>query len=140
MNPVTAGRVEADASKSSTSGPVGIAGRCNVCGREVSFSYADPALYRESLFCEHCLSTSRYRSIARGLLRAIERLTGIVAPSLAELPRSAPQPAFVRGTALRNDAPLVCLKPLGESTQRELGKREGGIAEHLIRVGIQQLE
>lgn len=105
MNPVTAGRVEADASKSSTSGPVGIAGRCNVCGREVSFSYADPALYRESLFCEHCLSTSRYRSIARGLLRAIERLTGIVAPSLAELPRSAPrrlrvydtQPAFRYG-------------------------------------------
>ncbi|MFO0208798.1 MAG: hypothetical protein ACK54L_22080, partial [Betaproteobacteria bacterium] len=105
MNPVTAGRVEADASKSSTSGPVGIAGRCNVCGREVSFSSADPALYRESLFCEHCLSTSRYRSVARGLLRAIERLTGIVAPSLAELPRSAPrrlrvydtQPAFRYG-------------------------------------------
>ena len=77
-------------------------GVCNVCGRDACFRYSDPALYRESLVCDSCGSTSRYRSIARGLLRAIERLTGIVAPSLAELPRGAPrrlrvydtQPAF----------------------------------------------
>jgi SAM-dependent methyltransferase len=61
------------------------AGRCNVCGQETSFFYSDEALYRESLVCAHCLTTSRYRSIARGLLRAIRELTGLEARSLAEL-------------------------------------------------------
>jgi hypothetical protein len=32
-----------------------------------------------------CLSTSRYRSIARGVLRAIRELTALDATSLAEL-------------------------------------------------------
>jgi SAM-dependent methyltransferase len=58
-----------------------------VCGRRTRFFYTDPALYRESLVCEHCRTTSRYRSIARGLLDAIRSRTGIEAPSLAELPR-----------------------------------------------------
>ena len=46
-----------------------LAGRCNVCGLETRFLYDDPALHRESLVCVHCLTTSRYRSMARGLLR-----------------------------------------------------------------------
>ena len=61
------------------------AGRCNVCGNEIQFFYLDPVLYRESLTCGECLTTSRYRSIARGILKAIKELTGIQAPSLAEL-------------------------------------------------------
>lgn len=61
------------------------AGRCNVCGNHTSFFYTDEALYRESLACAHCLTTSRYRSIARGILRAIRELTGVEAASLAEL-------------------------------------------------------
>lgn len=62
-------------------------GRCNVCGRRTLFLYDDPALYRESLLCAHCLTTSRYRSMARGLLTVLERLSGVRSRSLAELPR-----------------------------------------------------
>jgi SAM-dependent methyltransferase len=65
-------------------------GRCNVCGNHTSFFYSDEALYRESLVCAHCLTTSRYRSITRGLLRAVREMTGVNAASLAELPRSLP--------------------------------------------------
>src|SRR5438132_7927095 len=61
------------------------AGKCNVCGNETRFYYSDPALYRESLVCGECFTTSRYRSIARGILRAIQELTGIEAESIAEL-------------------------------------------------------
>ena len=62
-------------------------GRCNICGFATRFFYTDPALFRESLICAHCLTTSRYRSIARGVLEAVRRLRGVEAPSLAELPR-----------------------------------------------------
>jgi SAM-dependent methyltransferase len=64
-------------------------GRCNICGERTSFSYTDPALYREELMCGSCRATSRYRSIARGLLTAFEALAGVRASSLAELPRRA---------------------------------------------------
>jgi len=64
-----------------------IPGRCNVCGKQTEFYYSDPALYRESLACGQCLATSRYRSIARGILRAIREKTGIEAESVADLAR-----------------------------------------------------
>ena len=60
-------------------------GRCNICGHETRFFYTDEALYRESLVCGDCLTTSRYRSIARGILRAIRDIAGIEAESIAEL-------------------------------------------------------
>ena len=60
-------------------------GRCNICGNQASFYFNAPELYRESLACNTCLTTSRYRSIARGLLRAIKDLTGVSVNSLAEL-------------------------------------------------------
>ena len=60
-------------------------GRCNICGNESRFFYKESALWRESLNCEHCLSTSRYRSLARGTLMAINELTGIDSASLAGL-------------------------------------------------------
>ena len=63
-----------------------IVGNCVVCGRQARFFYHDVALWRESLNCQHCRSTSRYRSIARGLLRAINELTGVEVLSLAALP------------------------------------------------------
>ncbi|MFH0994524.1 MAG: methyltransferase domain-containing protein [Pseudomonadota bacterium] len=63
-------------------------GVCNVCGQPTRFFFQDTALYRESLTCEHCSSTSRYRSIARGLLTAIKEITGVYAPALARLPLS----------------------------------------------------
>jgi len=63
------------------------AGVCNVCGEKTSFSYTDAALYRESLVCEHCRTTSRYRSVARGVLRAVRDIAGVEARSLAGLPR-----------------------------------------------------
>src|SRR5262245_50518119 len=62
-------------------------GCCNVCGLATRFFYTDPALFRESLICAHCLTTSRYRSIARGLLEAVRRLAGVDAQSLVGLPR-----------------------------------------------------
>jgi len=61
------------------------AGRCNVCGNSTSFFYSEEALYRESLVCAECLTTSRYRSIARGILKAIRELTRVEAASVAEL-------------------------------------------------------
>lgn len=61
-------------------------GVCNVCGRAGRFFRDDPSLDRESLTCEHCRTTSRYRSIARGVLQAIHARTGIGAASIAELP------------------------------------------------------
>ncbi len=61
-------------------------GKCTVCGNSTAFFYEDPVLYRESLVCAECLTTSRYRSIARGILRAIKELTGVEAESIAELP------------------------------------------------------
>lgn len=69
-------------------GQLALAGRCNVCGRRTRFLYTDPALYRESLNCVHCLTTSRYRSMARGLLEAVRRLARVRARSLAQLPPS----------------------------------------------------
>jgi SAM-dependent methyltransferase len=84
-----------------------LSGRCLVCGASARFLYSDPAFYRESLICEHCGTTSRYRSIARGLLRALELLRGIRANSLARLPARASvhpvhifdtQPPFRYGT------------------------------------------
>ena len=64
-----------------------IIGQCNVCGKQTRFFYQEVALWRESLNCEHCRTTSRYRSISRGVLRAIRELTANEAPSLAALPR-----------------------------------------------------
>jgi len=69
-------------------------GRCNVCGSETQFFYNDPTLYRESLVCGECLTTSRYRSVARGILKAINETTGLQAASLAELPKSANNVSF----------------------------------------------
>jgi hypothetical protein len=68
-----------------------MAGECNICGNTTVFTYSDVALWRESLNCAHCGSTSRYRSIARGILQAISELTGIEASSLASLPRDSDQ-------------------------------------------------
>ena len=66
-----------------------VEGVCNICGHATSFYYTDPALYRESLICRECRSSSRYRSIARGVLRFVRERTGIAAPSVAALPRHA---------------------------------------------------
>ena len=59
-----------------------------MCGGQTRFFYQDAALYRESLYCARCLTTSRYRSIARGVLRAIGELAGIRAASLRALAAS----------------------------------------------------
>ena len=76
----------------------GESGFCNICGESTRFLFSDPALYRESLNCAHCLATSRYRSIARGLLEAFRRLAGVEAKSLAALPRGAPRSLSVYDT------------------------------------------
>lgn len=60
-------------------------GRCNICGRDSAFFCHNKALYRESLVCAECLTTSRYRSIACGLLRALRELAGVEVESLAQL-------------------------------------------------------
>ena len=61
-------------------------GRCNICGCETAFQYSENESYRESLFCLYCKTISRYRSIARGLLRAVKDLTSIEASSISKLP------------------------------------------------------
>ena len=60
-------------------------GFCNICGENTHFYYKDKALYRESLTCMKCLSTSRYRSIARGILKFLKDSIKINARSLSEL-------------------------------------------------------
>lgn len=62
-----------------------VAGRCNVCGNATVFYCDNRALYRESLNCAECRTTSRYRSLARGILRAAREVSGVAAASLAEL-------------------------------------------------------
>jgi hypothetical protein len=67
-----------------------LAGWCNVCGEPTLFFCADLAAARESLVCAHCRCTSRYRSLAQGILRFVEERTGIRAESLAALGEHAP--------------------------------------------------
>lgn len=64
-------------------------GVCNVCGKSTRFEYEQPALWRESLFCQNCRTTSRYRSITRGILKALKEVSGASANSLATLPRKS---------------------------------------------------
>lgn len=59
-------------------------GDCPVCGEATVF-VGDLSIARESMVCAVCLTTSRYRSLALGILRTIESLTGVNAPSLAAL-------------------------------------------------------
>jgi GT2 family glycosyltransferase/SAM-dependent methyltransferase len=68
-------------------GVASLPGRCNICGNDTDFYFEDPGIYRESLTCAQCLATSRYRSIARGILKAVRMLTGVEADSLAALSR-----------------------------------------------------
>jgi SAM-dependent methyltransferase len=60
-------------------------GRCNVCASYTAFFCPNKDLYRESLVCAVCLTTSRYRSIARGILRAISELRSVESESLTGL-------------------------------------------------------
>lgn len=75
-----------------------VAGHCLVCDKPARFFYSSIDLWRESLNCEHCRTTSRYRSIAKGLLDAISELTSIQASSLASLPRSSTKKLCVYDT------------------------------------------
>jgi O-antigen biosynthesis protein len=75
-----------------------ISGNCIVCGKLARFFYKDETLWRESLNCEHCRTTGRYRSIARGILRAISELTGSESLSLATLPRAGTRKLHVYDT------------------------------------------
>jgi SAM-dependent methyltransferase len=70
-------------------------GFCIVCGNETLFTYSSPSLYRESLVCACCGATSRYRAIARGLLRYLREKAVGEASSLAGL-AAARAPAPVR--------------------------------------------
>jgi SAM-dependent methyltransferase len=63
-------------------------GWCNVCGRDTAFFCDDIRLAREQLVCALCGSTSRHRSIARGILRAVSERAGVAAPSIRSLARS----------------------------------------------------
>jgi glycosyltransferase involved in cell wall biosynthesis/2-polyprenyl-3-methyl-5-hydroxy-6-metoxy-1,4-benzoquinol methylase len=78
-------------SRPASSGSVGFAGWksidgwCNICGRGSRFYFEDEALYRESLVCKHCFTTSRYRSVASGILRAVRELAGVNAQNIAAL-------------------------------------------------------
>ncbi|MEW6336938.1 MAG: class I SAM-dependent methyltransferase [Acidobacteriota bacterium] len=95
-----------------------VRGRCNVCGRRTRFFYPAPELFRESLTCEHCRTTSRYRSIARGLLVAVERQAGIRAASVAGLAALRPN----RRLRVHDTQPPfrfeVCAYPLPEMLRR----------------------
>ena len=67
-----------------------LSGLCNVCGKDSRFFYTEPALWREQLTCEHCRTTSRYRSIAHGILKALAEHTGLQAKALSQVAGSSP--------------------------------------------------
>jgi len=71
-----------------------VPGSCNVCGKRVVFSYEAESLRRGQLICSNCGSISRYRSIARGLLKAIGELTGVQATSVKALRRTRSRQAL----------------------------------------------
>ena len=54
----------------------------------MNFKLLPAAGHRKSLTCSECHATSRYRSIAVGVLRAVRELTGIDSPSVAGLPKA----------------------------------------------------
>jgi ribosomal protein S27E len=54
-------------------------GRCNICGNNTKNFFDDESIYRESLVCNRCFTTSRYRLIARGILLAIKEIKGVEA-------------------------------------------------------------
>lgn len=66
-------------------------GQCNVCGLSTRFFYQTLETCRESLICEYCKTTSRYRSITRGVLTAINELTRIQSDSVSSLPSDGKQ-------------------------------------------------
>lgn len=70
--------------RSRLNGDTTLFGECPVCGEATMF-VGELAIARESLQCAVCLTTSRYRSIALGLIAAIARLTGHTVPSLRAL-------------------------------------------------------
>jgi SAM-dependent methyltransferase len=69
--------------------PEFLCGRCNICGsRTIFFILNEAPKYRESLVCKECSTTSRYRSIARGILIAAKELKTIEAESIKDLVKS----------------------------------------------------
>lgn len=66
-------------------------GLCNICGNYSKFFFNDISMARESLVCKYCRSTSRYRSIARGVLEALDSNQKIKATSLNDLCEKANQ-------------------------------------------------
>lgn len=89
-------------------------GRCCACGETGLFTYRDPAEFRESLVCGSCGTTSRYRSIARGLLLAIEQLGGPRSESLRALPRSHHGPRLRVFDTQQPFAERACAYPIPE--------------------------
>ncbi len=62
-----------------------IRGYCNICGKESVFFCKNLVHPRDYLTCMHCGSTSRYRSIARGIISALQELTSKKIKSLFDL-------------------------------------------------------
>ena len=60
-----------------------IRGLCNICGLQSAFFCKNLIHPRDFLTCMHCGSTSRYRSVARGVLRALSELSGVHVASMA---------------------------------------------------------
>jgi GT2 family glycosyltransferase/2-polyprenyl-3-methyl-5-hydroxy-6-metoxy-1,4-benzoquinol methylase/glycosyltransferase involved in cell wall biosynthesis len=82
-------RTSSETLPSPFSGQKYMLGTCNMCGNDSRFFFQEVSLWRESLVCRHCRTTSRYRSIASGVLHAVRELAGVDAPSLAALPKSS---------------------------------------------------
>jgi GT2 family glycosyltransferase/glycosyltransferase involved in cell wall biosynthesis/SAM-dependent methyltransferase len=59
-----------------------ISGQCNICGMQSFFYYESVEMFRETLFCGYCKSTSRYRSIAKAILEIFDKNYGVMATSL----------------------------------------------------------
>lgn len=64
-----------------------ISGQCNICGMHTYFYYESVELFRESLFCGYCKSSSRYRSIASAILDIFDEDYGVKAFSLSHISR-----------------------------------------------------
>jgi SAM-dependent methyltransferase len=85
---------------------------CNVCGETTAFYCKETPLARESYLCAGCITTSRYRSVARGVLRFFAEELGVEASSLRELRNHRlPRPIRIYDTQLPF-AYLTCAYPI----------------------------
>jgi SAM-dependent methyltransferase len=107
-----------EAERRGSSGWPYLSGTCVVCGESVWFFARPGTGLRETLVCSSCDTTSRYRSVARGILRAIKDVAGVDAACIADLPDAAPTQVSILDTQVPFSFPAVSGYPIPDLLDR----------------------